>query len=386
MSVTVRKLFARADMKYGAKLLAGKEGLNRLVEWVHIVEDGEVASFLHGQEIVFSAGLLCGGDEWLMNFINLLYKSDVSAVVLNYGPYIDKVPEEIIAFCDEKKLPLYMIPWKTRMVDMTRGFCQKIIENNTNELNTVSIFKDILFGVASEEDIASLERLGYRQSFRYNFVCIALDTEYGTDKYQYDMNTIKRIAERIAKEFREMYISFTYQEKLFLTLMEYEEEEIQSYMDCLFKELSRFKLLSKVNISVGENVDGLLQQKRNFENTLQANELAMRRKERIIYYGDLGIDKIILGVKYDAILVDYYNETVGKLQSYDEENDTNLVEFMRKYLECDGSPQAISEAMYIHRNTVNNHLRKVLKIIGAQSLGLEEKMKLYVGYHILEII
>ena len=38
MAITVGKLFGNATILYQMKLLAGRKGLNNLVEWVHIIE------------------------------------------------------------------------------------------------------------------------------------------------------------------------------------------------------------------------------------------------------------------------------------------------------------------------------------------------------------
>ena len=85
MAVTIRRLFRNAEKNYQAKLIAGENGLNRLGEWTHIVEDAEVACFLHGQEIVFTAGLLYKGDEWLLEFTKALFDANTSAFVINCG-------------------------------------------------------------------------------------------------------------------------------------------------------------------------------------------------------------------------------------------------------------------------------------------------------------
>ncbi len=385
MAVTIRRLFRNAEKNYQAKLIAGENGLNRLGEWTHIVEDAEVACFLHGQEIVFTAGLLYKGDEWLLEFTKALFDANTSAFVINCGPYISQIPDSVIKFCDDNDFPLYTIPWKIRMVDMTRNFCQEIIENSNNETKAASLFKDILFGVGNEETLWNLERMGYAQDYSYNFICVSLETEYGTNQFQDEVDFIKRTAEKLAKKIHEKYLSFRYQEKIYLTLVGYEDDEIMQFVDKFFKELSKFKVLQKVHIGVGENLEGLLQQKQNFDNAVRTNELAIKRRERILYYDELGVSKLLFAIGDEKLLVRYYNDTVGKLKTYDEENDSNLFEFMKNYLECEGSPQAVSEKMYIHRNTVNNYLRKVEKVLDIGHFGLEEKMKLYFGYLVAEL-
>lgn len=386
VAVTVSQLFKNADILYNAKLIAGETGLGNLVEWVHIVEDCEVGLFLHGQELVFTTGIADGSEKWLMKFIKNLHSSNVSAFIVNLGLYIQTIPEELIEYCNEINLPLYTIPWDTRLVDMTRAFCQKIIENNNSELSVASGLKNILFGTEeADEQIALLERHGYREDYFYNFFCISLESEYGTQMYFNEVEQIKKLAETLAKSMHELYVSFTYREKIFLVLVEYTEEERQYFTNVFFKMLSRYKLLPKIHIGIGENVQGLLKQKDNFECAYATNELAVSRKERILEYRELGIEKIILATD-ENILKTYYSNTLGKLKKYDEENNTNLFVFLKEYLEEDASPQAVSEKLYIHRNTVNNYLKRIEKILEIDSFDLKEKTKLLVAYHIADII
>ena len=82
----------------------------------------------------------------------------------------------------------------------------------------------------------------------------------------------------------------------------------------------------------------------------------------------------------------YYKDVLGKLVEYDKENRTDLVGFLKVYLENNGSQQAVAEKQYIHRNTVNNQIKKIEKITGFNPLEIEEKMKFVLGFYIKDII
>ena len=387
MAVTVRQLFEDAEQLYHTKLVAGEEGLGNLVEWVHIVEDSEVGLFLHGQELIFTTGIADGRPEWLMDFAKNLYLSHVSAFVINLDVYIPEVPEELIEYCDKIKMPLFTIPWETRQVDMTRAFCRKIIESENTEISVASGLKNILFGVGDMQTwITVLERHGYLENFCYNILCISLDTEYGTKEYFEEEKQIQIISEKLAKSIHEQYIFFRYREKMYFTLVEYTEEERRHFYDELFKMLSRCKLLSKTHIGVSPNVRGIKKQRVNFDCAYATNELAVKKKERILFYDELGIDKIIMGVEDKKILKKYFDDTIGKLKIYDEENESSLYDFLKKYLEGDASQKAVSEKMFIHRNTVNNYLKKIETILGINSMDLEQKAKLLMAYHIADTL
>ncbi|MBS7196425.1 MAG: PucR family transcriptional regulator ligand-binding domain-containing protein, partial [Eubacterium sp.] len=54
MAVTVNQLCKKCNQSYGLKAVAGFDGFNNLVEWVHIMESSNVVAFLRGQELVFT--------------------------------------------------------------------------------------------------------------------------------------------------------------------------------------------------------------------------------------------------------------------------------------------------------------------------------------------
>jgi len=133
MAITLRYLCKYARENYGMILICGESNMNNIVNWVHMLEDPETASFLYGQELIFSTLIGHDNTNWLHNFANGLVENQASGLVLNIGPYIKSVPEDLIAYCREVQSPLFTIPWKTRIVDITNDFCRKIIKSEENE-------------------------------------------------------------------------------------------------------------------------------------------------------------------------------------------------------------------------------------------------------------
>ena len=105
-----------------------------------------------------------------------------------------------------------------------------------------------------------------------------------------------------------------------------------------------------------------------------------------MYYDQLGFYKILLQVNDQKVIREYYQEMLGKVEQYDLENETNLMEFLRSYLENNGSPAQVAQKQYIHRNTVNNMLKKVEKITGYNMLGMEGKMRCAIGFYIKDLL
>lgn len=386
MALAVSKLYSNSGALYQMKLLAGNKGLNNLVEWVHIVEDEQVSSFLHGHELIFIAGYMCRDNEWLIHFAKNIYEAEASAFVINIGPYIKTIPQEVIDFCNEVNLPLFTIPWKTRMVDMTRDFCARIIHNQNVEASISTTIKDIIFKIGDlDTQIQQMERYGFTRESYFCFVNISLNNIHG-DHESVNMEKLKLYVEQIARARQQLFISFTYQHNLVVVLSENEMGNVRKFVDKLMDIVGSEKSAFVIYIGVSSIMQGFNNQDTNFDRAIDANEMAKKKNARVNYYDDLDIYKVLMAVKDKKTLYEFYYDVFGKLEQYDMENDTDLMGFLQSYLENNGSPQLVSEQQFIHRNTVNNQIKKIEKITGYNLLNLDEKVRCSVGFLIKDIL
>ena len=150
MALTVGNLF-KESVKYNMKLLAGQAGLCRPVQWIHIIETNEGAQFLHGNEVVITECIAGNDEEKLQRFVGTIYRLHASALIINIGMFIKTVPDSVIAFCEEKQLPLFALPWEVPLVDVTREYCQMIIDNAAQEDTVAAIMKDLIFHVGEKD-------------------------------------------------------------------------------------------------------------------------------------------------------------------------------------------------------------------------------------------
>ena len=65
-------------------------------------------------------------------------------------------------YCNEVNMPLFVMPWETPMVDVTRDFCHRIMENDTTENSLVTTLKNIIYKIGDmETQIQQMERNGF---------------------------------------------------------------------------------------------------------------------------------------------------------------------------------------------------------------------------------
>lgn len=384
MAITVGKLFGNGAVLYQMKLLAGQKGLNNLVEWVHIIENDEVSNFLHGKEVVFTSGILNNSEGWLLEYAKKLHSVGTSAFVVNIGPYTKFIPDDVVKYCNDVNMPLYTIPWETRMVDVTRDICYRIMQKEQVEASIATTIKNIIFKTGDLETlILQMERYGYLRDSHFCFIVMSFENEEDEQK-EFNINKIKMYAERIARNIHELYISFSYNECLVLALVNYSNYDTDNFVSTFFNNWNESSW--KVHMGVSENKAGINMQAENFNNAYTAMTIARKKHRKVIFYDKLDIYKLLLNSKDKEVLKEYYNDTLGKLEEYDKENNTDLMEFLYMYLKNNGSQSLVAEKQYIHRNTVNNQLKKIEKITGCNPLDLDEKLKFYLGFFIKDVM
>ena len=94
MAVSVERLYqsVKDDDKYEMRCVAGEKGMDKAVNWVHMVEGLAISEFLDGNEIAFTTGIGMPDDnDALLELVESIYKNRASALVINIGPYIKEI-------------------------------------------------------------------------------------------------------------------------------------------------------------------------------------------------------------------------------------------------------------------------------------------------------
>lgn len=382
MAILLRQLCEKASYLYGMRVLAGENGTVNMVQWIHTMEDAANSVYVHGGELIFTTGIAQKGDAWLLEFVRNLDRHGASGLVVNVGPYIPEVPGEVIDYCNEKDFPLLEVPWKTLLIDITRDFASQIIENEKEEETLSGALKNIVLDPKnSREYLAVLTQNQFDISGR--FCVIGIDADF-RKKTEYRRKMLLSHLMRCMGQASGRAGYFAAEDSVFLVLNGWSGQEIQDLVEQIEKREK--KEVSEWKIAVGKNQSGIAQLAENYRSVCRLLRLARRQGKSPLYYEKFGAKKILLSVGDHSVLEEYYRETLGVLERYDRENDTEYLILLQKYLEMDGSVQALADAVYVHRNTINYQLNKIKKILGRDFSGLQSRYELILAYQIKELL
>ena len=382
MAITLEKLCDGCEAKYQMELVAGKGGISNTVRWVHMVEDKEVPDFLHGNELIFTTGIgHISGEERLTTFVRNLKERDASGVVINIGPYISHIPPHVIEYCNQNDFPIFTLPWKVHVIDITYDFCSRIIENEKNEVSLADAFRSVIGEkryISEYHDVFS--KSGFTDDLDLRIAAIHF--------FQNDINTTERVthnnSERLWRIFRSdasptaLYVD---QSTLILIKQQWEMEKLKMSIDRLEKSCAAAGITFCAGVS--EEKAGLMCVPELFRQAKAALLHADTEDKRLTEYKDIGLDKLICAAD-GSVLREYVEYTIGEIIRYDEKNGSDLCMFLRCYTENNGSVSNVAQQLGVHRNTVNYQIGRIKKLFSL-TLSETEKAELTLAFRILKL-
>ena len=193
MELRVSDLF-KMEVLSGAKAIAGREGLDHLINGVTIIDAPDIADWLKGNELLLTSlySIHSFNQQDQREFIRQLALRGVSALAVKLNKYVEEIPLAMIEAGDEFCIPIIEFPRAIPFVDIMYPVMAELFNRQVKKLEYYKEVHDrfTILALADEglETIAlSLEKLiGNPVSiFDKNFKCLA-----STDDSVIDFETL----------------------------------------------------------------------------------------------------------------------------------------------------------------------------------------------------
>lgn len=379
MAITLYQICEKIKEKYELECISGEKGIFSKVSWIYYMEDISTLDFIRGGEIVITTGMRCKKESKIVELIEQAVHYDASAVIINVGQYVETIPQEAIQLGNEKEIPVFVMPWKMHIVDLTQDICNLILLEKQKEFDLKKIFSSFFYK-GEELNKTLLEEHGL---FYHSKFCVikGMQKEGKDNREEFELYLEKYFYGRFER-LCEWYVYVCEKENVFVFL--------QLKVDMKMEEV---KSALKGKDVKDEMVWGIGKIKDTFE-TLQESKMEAEKallvgkinQQSIVPYDEIGIYQVLLEVKNKKILENIYYEKLGKLDLLPAEEKEMYFDTLRKYIECNGSIQKIAERSYLHRNTVNYRMKKIKEMIPELFENEEEKFLLWLSFYIKDIL
>lgn len=142
------------------------------------------------------------------------------------------------------------------------------------------------------------------------------------------------------------------------------------------KDEVKSKLDVSINIGVGSAAHNILNVKTSYEEAVIAQSWAIILNDSIKYYEDLGIELILEEVSND-ISNKFVHKVIGSLESKDIQEYEEILLLFEKH---NGSIKNISELLFIHKNTLQYKLNRLVEKTGYDMRNYNDFLMLKIAF------
>ena len=363
-------------------LVAGKKGLSTPVKWIHFVEAPESCSFLDGGEIVIITGIGLNENTTISDLIISVIKANAAGAIVNIGPYIENIPEDVIAYCDEKDFPLFTIPWRIHLAELTRIFSQAIMKDEQNSIHIATAFKNaIAFPGQCEFYQVTLHSHGFKTNAQYCACCIMVSDIKGDTEQR--LGTLAYEIDHFLKRTYKNYSVFVYDEQIVIIVSNYTVSEIHDFVnEAVIKTKTLLTKDETITYGCGKITQSIrcLYKTYNQARSIQQLQFSGKLGDQYHFYSSLGVFKLLMAINDTDVIEDYLKNTINPLREYDQAKCTDLCEVLACYLENDCSVQKTSDMLFLHRNTVNYKIAKASEIIERDMSVLHNRVEISLAF------
>lgn len=384
MSIMLKQLCSDAETKYNLKLIAGKGGMTNTVRWVHMVEDRQVPDFLHGSELVFTTGIGHVGKDPLLEFVKRLKKHGASGVVVNIGPYLGSVPQDVTDYCDKENFPLFTLPWSVYIIDITYDFCRRIIENEKIETTAAEAFKNIILSPEQGKKYYSfLEQHGFGKAVGYRVFTLKFYKDGKNITEAFERSNHIKLWNILAKSRDYPSVMFVLENTIVVIRLDASSKFIEN-LTAMLEVISEQKAIPYV-MGISSERRGYRSAAKLLAEAEAARKTAVSENKSFEFYSETGVNKILFGVRDKTILKEFAAAQLDEILDYDAAYKTDYAKILYEYLICDGSVMAVAGNYGFHRNTVNTKIKNIKSIFNIELTG-EKKTELLLAFKIKKLL
>lgn len=152
------------DVFQDAKIIAGKSGMNRVVESVEISETPDVINYLAENSILLTTGYAFKDNpQGLCTLISQMSQHPCAGIAIKLKRFIDELPQEVIQLADSLQFPIIQLPSSLTLGNVAQQLLSFLWKNKTEELfYAIQVHKKFTEMMLKGYDLQSLiENLGY---------------------------------------------------------------------------------------------------------------------------------------------------------------------------------------------------------------------------------
>ncbi|MGN1182550.1 MAG: PucR family transcriptional regulator [Faecalibacillus sp.] len=388
MGFTIEDALLETKNIYKIKLIAGGNGCANAMTWVQMVEDKTILQQLWGKELVVTTGLGFQNQDSLMELVQSLVKYHSVGLIVNLGNkphegYVFEIPQKIIDYCNEQDFPLLVVPWEIPLAELIKDFCYRCISSEKEDRAINKIIINTLINPRIMEESRG-QLISHFDVDNY-FQVVVVDIESKRELGMIERRRIQSQIELCLEEVAGNYGFFWFDGHFVFITNGLDDPVLKETMQATLRRAKK-RIKYKIHIGIGSRMLDFRNIILSYKRALAACKMAIKFNESSIAFENMGVYQVLFTIEDQDILYSMYQQILGPIVEYDKKHHTELEETLYNYLMFDSNQKAMSEALFMHRNTINYRLNKIKEITSCDFSSFEEKMPYMLAFYIKEMI
>lgn len=372
MAIRLWEMYEETKEKYKLRILAGKNGMDNVTGWVHMLEDETIINRFAGEELAVTTGMKAGKEGWLLQLVSSMKQAESTGIIINTGMYLKQVPQDVIDWCETHNFPLLEMPWEISITDLIQDYCMRIMRQIHKERQEGLLFERLLRGKEVPEGF--LEEIGSRYHLEGSFRIFCLLPKYtAEEKVLFRQAGLK--LENVfglwqnGTKIRFPYFFMEVKDTYILAVNDFPEEKVDELTVQIRNIFSYFFDRRQLSLGIGPACQGIHSLKQALGRAHIAMHMSRQMEKPIVDFNQMGVFGILFSTEDPDILKSYAKQLLGPLEEYDRlhhtegQEGTGYVETFRSYIANDRSLIGVARATYTHRNTVNYRIQNIKKLL-----------------------
>ncbi|KAF1678240.1 PucR family transcriptional regulator [Bacillus sp. SKDU12] len=253
------------------------------------------------------------------------------------------------------------------------------IRKTKNEERSQEFFWKLLTGhIYQEHDMADgFHKLGMVAPSEFSVMIIRINGEL-TEKIEQQLQYLQETTQQV----HVLLATVDSNELIILTAPKTDHpfQDVKQFAFSTQKQLKERYKIEDVSIAFGGIYHSISFVSRSYQEALSALKVKERFAEetkRLFSFSELGIYQYLDVLDAKRKQTGYLNYSLSRLEEYDRDHQSNMVETLERFIEADSNVNAASKVLNIHVNTLNYRLKRISQIAEIDLKNVNQKFTIY---------
>lgn len=404
MAITVRMAAQLGGLRH-SNLVAGENGLDRLIGWVDVLEVPDASLWLkENLLLITTCYAVRDNPEGQLDILRAMSRSGAAALAVKFGRFIGQAPPEMIRLANELAIPLFDVPDGISFMDITHPVMSAIINSQAKQFYKRDLLEDLINGSIVSREQALLRAATVDLRLDEPYVIFVADVDGFTDllagageQQEHVANQVKSQLLSVAEECfmrwpnKAMVVSRSdsiigvvalgtdYAKRDWRGRLKKIGEQLQAQMRLRWKDIT-------ITVSIGTPITEPTDFAAEYRAARQSVRLTRRLhgKGRVVLREDMELYCLLDNI--GAPLENFCRNALSAIDNPKVRNSRELLETLEAYIECRGNMALAAQKLFIHRNTMRYRLENIHHLLGSGWDEADGIFKLWVALRVRKML